>query len=301
MPAIDDVRRILTDLLGGPDATIAHRRQQAEQFAGVRPPLPDGLKLRARTLGGVAVEEIAPIHAAPSPVFLHLHGGGYVMGAPPDSRPFTTELALRAQIRVISVDYRLAPASPFPAAVDDAVAVYRALLAEGVPAYAIAVGGESAGGGLAISLLLAARDAGLPMPLCAVAMSPWANLRCEGASYDDLHGVDPLLTRAVLQEMAHQYLQDAEADHPLASPALARLHGLPPMLIQVGSDEVLLDDARLLAERASAAGVAVTLQTWPGMIHVWHMFHPILPEGGEAIGQVCAFLDARWRTVAEQR
>lgn len=255
---IDAIRAMLISLLGGPDASIAHRRAQAAAFADNQPPLPPGLSIAQVTLGGRPAETLE-VEGGTSPNrFLHLHGGGYVMGDPVGSRGFTTALALAAGVRVVSLDYRLAPEHPYPAAVDDALAAYADLLALGTRPSCIAIGGESAGGGLTIAALLAIRDAGLPMPACAVAMSPWVDLTCAGVSYTSCAARDPLLTRGVLLEMADQYLAGQDPCGPYASPVGADLSGLPPLLIQVGADEVLLDDAVALARRAEAAGVTTT-------------------------------------------
>jgi acetyl esterase/lipase len=289
---IEAVRQMLTALLGGPDASIAHRQTQSAVFAAAQPPLPTGLAASAETRAGVAVERLAP--AAPAALtLLHLHGGGYVMGDPASSRGLTTRLALTVPATVFSVDYRLAPQHPFPAAADDALAVYANLVQGGADPGRLAVIGESAGGGLAVATLLAARDAGLPMPAACVALSPWTDLACAGGSHTALHGRDPLLTRDVLLEMAQLYLAGRAATEPLASPLHADLTGLPPLLIQAGAEEVLLDDAVGLAEAARASGVEVELQVWPEMIHVWQMFGDALPEALDAIAAIRAFLLAR--------
>ena len=294
MTPIEQVRSFLADLIGGPDTPFMERRKQAAQFeaAFVMPP---GVEASAGNLGGIAVEWIVPTGAAATPVVFHLHGGGYVLGTPGGSRPFTTELALRTKARIVSVDYRLAPEHPYPAAVNDAVRAYAALLADGIPSKAIAVGGESAGGGLAIAMLLAARDQGLEMPACAFAISPWTDLTCEGDSFDAKASVDPLLTRRSLKEMGDAYIANGDARAPYASPLYADLRGLPPLLIHVGSDEVLLDDSTLLHRRATTAGVEATLNVADGMIHVWHMFHAMLPEGAAAIGEIAAFANTHWK------
>lgn len=292
---IDAIRAMLLSLLGGPDATIEHRRAQAAVFAASQPPPPPGLRIASTVLGGAPAEVIELERGAGPGRFLHLHGGGYVMGDPGGSRPFTAALALATGARVVSLDYRLAPEHPYPAAVDDALAAYAGLLAEGAPASSIAIGGESAGGGLTVAALLAIRDAGLPLPACAVAMSPWADLTCAGASHATCADRDPLLTRGVLLEMAEQYLQGQDPRAPRASPAGADLTGLPPILIQVGADEVLLDDAITLARRAEAAGVHAELEVWPDMIHVWQMFCGALPEADDAIGRIAGFLARCWK------
>ena len=289
---IDAVRRMLGDLLGGPDASIAHRRAQSAVFAAAQPPLPAGLTATAVTLAGVPIERLDPAQTA-SLTVLHLHGGGYVMGDPAGSRGLTTRLALGLPATVFSVDYRLAPAHAFPAAVEDAVAVYEDLLRSGTNPKRLAVIGESAGGGLAVALLVAARNAGLPLPGAGVALSPWVDLSCSGASHTVMHGRDPLLPRDVLLEMARLYCGDIDLRAPLASPIAADLTGLPPLLIQAGSDEVLCDDAMGLAARGRACGVPVDLQIWPDMIHVWQMFGEVLPQAAQAIAAIRAFVLAR--------
>lgn len=291
---IDAIRGMLLSLLGGPDASIAHRRAQSALFAASQPPPPAGLRIAPITLSGVPGEAIEVEADAGPNTFLHLHGGGYVMGDPPGSRGFTTTLAFATRARVVSLDYRLAPAHPFPAAVDDALAAYRALLEAGTPPARIAIGGESAGGGLAIAALLAIREAGLPLPAAGVAMSPWVDLACKGGSYDERADRDPLLTRGVLLEMADQYLQGQDPRLPLASPVTADFTGLPRLLIQAGSDEVLLDDAITLAQQAQAAGVAAELEVWPDMIHVWQMFGGLLPEADQAVARIADFLTQTW-------
>ena len=287
MKPIDQVKAYLADLVGGPDTPWQERRVQSAKFADafVAPP---GVRIEPGTLGRVGCEWVSPADARPKTVFLHLHGGGYVMGSPALSRVLTCQLALSREMRVVSVDYRLAPEAPFPAAVDDALAAYRALL-ETTAARDIAVGGESAGGGLAVAMLVAARDAGLPMPSCAVALSPWTDLTCTAASFDVNAANDPLLTRRSLHDMAVAYLAGADERNPLASPHFANLTGLSPLLVHAAGEEVLLDDALRLCARAREQGVRAEIEVWPEMIHVWHMFHPLLPEATHATEKVVEF------------
>ena len=291
MEAIDEVRRFLAELTGPADTPITRCVEQAKAFAEATP-LADGVTVAAAELGGGDPRrgQRNPDLAAP-PRRRLCHGrSGRVTRLHDRIRP-----AVGA--RVVSVDYRPAPDYPFPAAVEDALAVYRSLIEVGVPARALAVGGESAGGGLAIALLLAIRKAGLPLPACAVAMSPWTNLLCEGDTYVSQAARDPLLTRSMLLEMAGTYLAGADPRSPLASPGLADLTGLPPLLIQTGGAEVLLSDAERLAQGAREAGVAAKLEVWDDMIHIWHMFHAMLPQGAEAIDRVADFVLSPWSPV----
>ncbi|HVP85856.1 MAG TPA: alpha/beta hydrolase [Rhizomicrobium sp.] len=292
MDQIDQVREMLAGLIGGPDTPFMQRRAQSEAFAAafVAPP---GLHIEQGELGGVPVEWIVPDGADRAPVLFHLHGGGYVLGKPNGSRPFTTAFALKARARVVSVDYRLAPENPFPAGVDDGVAAYAALL-EKIPASRVAIGGESAGGGLAVAIMLAAREKNLPLPSSVLLISPWTDLSCTSETFNTKAYVDPLLTRRSLKEMADAYVPEETARSPLASPLFGDLAGLPPMLIHVGSEEVLLDDAKRLHKHASEQGVKSQIEIWHRMIHVWHMFHPMLAEGDVAIRKLAEFARAHW-------
>jgi phosphinothricin tripeptide acetyl hydrolase len=293
MKPIDQVRAMLKALIGSPDTPFMVRRAQSEAFAASFQ-IPATIKVEPGGHGGIPVEWIRPANAAGNHVFFHLHGGGYVLGKPAASRPLTTELARELRANVVSVDYRLAPEHPFPAAVEDALAAYRGLLASGHEPGAIAAGGESAGGGLAVATLIAARDAGLPLPAAVVAISPWVDMRCNSASFATKAESDPMLTQWSLREMADAYLGGSLATSSLASPALADLRRLPPLLIQVGSEEVLLDDARALHHRAFADNVDAHIEIWPEMIHVFQMFNSVLEEGGQAIRRIAEFVTTAW-------
>ena len=280
--------------------------EQRELFHGMIAgiPLPADVVTTPGELGGVpvlTVEVTGATEAAgegPVPVLLYFHGGAYVLGSADDSAGLASDVARRAGVRAISVDYRLAPEHPFPAAVDDAVAAYRALLDSGTPSSAIAFVGESAGGGLVAATLAALGDAGLPQPACAAVFSPWADLTVSGNSAVGKAKADPALSPEALRTRARDYLRDADPGTPLASPIFADLTGLAPLLIQVGSHEVLLDDAVRLAARAGEHDVAVRLQVWPGVPHVFQAFAALLDEAGAALDEAAAFLRAGLRSAA---
>jgi epsilon-lactone hydrolase len=221
---------------------------------------------------------------------LYLHGGGYAMGSPQTFRDLTSRIGRAAGARVLVPDYRLAPEHPFPAAVNDAVASYRWLLAQGAAPEQVVIAGDSAGGGLTLATLVALRDQGDPLPAAGVCESPWVDMEGTGGSMNTRAAVDPLMERAVVQQMAAQYLAGADPRSPLAAPLHADLAGLPPLLIQVGECETLLDDAVRVAARAQAAGVDVTLEEFEGMPHVWHFFASFLPEAREAIQRIGDFV-----------
>lgn len=235
---------------------------------------------------------------AGSPVVLYFHGGGYVMGSVNTIRPLAANLAVAAGARVLALGYRLAPEHPFPAAVDDAVAAWRWLLDGGADPAAVAFGGDSAGGGLTVAALLAARDQGVPRPAAAVCISPWVDLTLAGESYDRNAATDPDVLRWRLEEMARLYLAGADPRIPLASPVFGDLAGLPPLLVHAGTSELLEDDAVLLTAVARTAGVSVTLELYQDMIHVWHAYAPGLPEGTAGIERIAAWLGERWAPTA---
>ncbi len=224
---------------------------------------------------------------------LYFHGGAYAVGSAADSVGLVSDIVRRAGALAYAVEYRLAPENPYPAAVDDALAAYRGLLDSGVDPASVAVVGESAGGGLALALLLRARDEGLPMPAVAAVLSPWADLTMSGASLMGKAQADPALTADALALRARSYLAGTSSKTAYASPALADLRRLPPLLIQAGSAEILLDDAVRLAARAAADDVAVTLEVVPGAPHVFQGFAAVLDEGGIALDHVGEFLRGR--------
>ena len=253
-------------------------------------PMEDDIVCARLGAGGVPAEWITAPNAADDRVLLHLHGGGYVIGTMRGYRAILARLSRASGCRVLGIEYRLAPENPFPAAVDDSVAAYRWLLAQGYDPRKIALTGDSAGGGLVVALLVALRYLGEPMPAAGVCMSAWVDLEGTGESMTTKAEEDPIVQKEMLDFMAQLYLGDRDRKTPLASPLYADLRGLPPLLIQVGSAETLLDDSTRLAERARAAGVEVDLQVWDDMIHVWPLFAPVLPEGQQAIEQIGDFI-----------
>jgi acetyl esterase/lipase len=257
-----------------------------------RIPVPDDVQQSPTTIGGVgAIEVTVPgADADADGVILYLHGGVYVIGTAAATVPLVGELARRTGTRAVTLDYRLAPEHPYPAAVADAQDAYQGLLEQGVDAGQIALAGESAGGGLAVATLLALRDAGIPLPSCAFLMSPYADLTLSGDSIADREAVDRTLTPEGLRLRMPDYVAGADASDPLISPVFADLTGLPPLLIQVGSNEILLSDALRLAERAATDDVTVTLDVTDGVGHVFQAFAAMLDEADAALVRASAFL-----------
>ena len=271
------------------EPSIAEMRAGMEAMAGAAV-IPADVKREKVSAGGVPAEWVVAENADPDRVILYLHGGGYVIGSINTHRELGSRLSRAAAARVLLIDYRLAPEHPHPAAVDDAVAAYRWLLSQGVNPSRLAIGGDSAGGGLTVATLVAVRDAGLPVPAAGVCLSPWVDLEGIGESMTTKAAADPMVQRDGLLKMAAAYLAGQNPRTPLASPLYADLSGLPPLLIQVGTAETLLDDSTRLAERARKSGVQVTLEPWEDMIHVWQAFASLLPEGRQAIDRIGEFV-----------
>ncbi|MBF6571441.1 MAG: alpha/beta hydrolase [Candidatus Binataceae bacterium] len=250
-------------------------------------------------IAGVGAEWIQAPNADHYRTILYLHGGGYAGGSIASHRELAARLSKAAAARCLVLDYRLAPENPFPAAVDDATAAYQwLLLDQKYQPTRIAIAGDSAGGGLTIATLVNLRDKQLPLPGAAACISPWVDLAVSGASALTNAERDALVSRDILQMFVKMYLGDRDPRIPLASPLYADLRGLPPLLIQVGSSEVLLDDAKQIGERAQAAGVSVELEVWPNMQHVWHWFAPTLDKGQQAIEQIGGFIRQRTQAPA---
>ena len=272
--------------------TVVEMRARIAEV-GERFPAPAEAEVTPVTVAGRPAEWVAAPGSSADRAVLYLHGGGYVIGSCDTHRNLAYNLSAASKARVLLLDYRLAPESPFPAAVEDAVAAYCWLLDEGFAPGRLSIGGDSAGGGLTVAVLVALRYRGQPMPAAGLCLSPWVDMEGVGASMTAKADEDPTLNHEVLLWFSERYLAGADARAPLAAPIYADLAGLPPLLVQVGTAEVLLDDSLRLAECARAAGVDVSLDVAYDMMHVWHLFEPVLDEAGEAIARAGAFLRGR--------
>lgn len=286
-------RRRHPGLRAGPDSYRSVRRLLDSAAARVN--LPPDIHVEPADAGGVPGEWVTAPGSRADQVVLYLHGGGYVAGSPASHRALTAAISRAARVRVLAIDYRLAPEHPFPAALDDAAAAYTWLLGQGFRASSIGVGGDSAGGGLTAALLVRLRDAGRPLPGAAFMFSPWTDLAGTGESARTRAGLDPMIVGDLAHHGSFYVGPGGDPRHPLISPIHAALHDLPPLLIQVGTHEVLHDDAARLAERARAAGGRVELDVWHGMIHVFQAFPRFLPEARRAITRIGEFLRAELR------
>ena len=257
-----------------------------------RIPKKRNVKYETCEIEGLHAEWITAPGASAERVILYLHGGAYIFGSVNTHRLVASNLSRITKARVLVVEYRLAPEHPFPAAVDDALIAYRWLLSQGISPKSLAVAGDSAGGGLTVALLVAARDAGESLPAAAVCLSPFVDMALTGASMKTKAKADVILPTDLIPPVVKAYLGEADPYTPLASPLYADLHSLPPLLIQVGTDEVLLDDAVRLAAQARAAGVEVTLEVWDEMFHAWQTVGNMLPEARQAMARIGQFVHA---------
>ena len=275
-------------LFGG--SLLEMRARWNEQAAGT--PDAPGVRAEGVNADGVAATWFHP-ESPEEGAIVYLHGGGYVLGSIATHRLLMGGLAVAARRSVLGVDYRLAPEHPHPAAVDDAETVYRWLLGRGVDPATVVVAGDSAGGGLTVATLLRLREGRHPLPAGGVCISPWTDLTLSGDTMVTKAAVDPLVTREILEMGARAYVAAGDAKAPTISPLFADLRGLPPLLVQVGTEEMLLDDAKRLADAGTRAGVDVSLEVWDDMFHVWHAFALLLPEGQRAIDRIGAWVRAR--------
>ncbi len=294
-PEIAGVRALLAARQpepGSPGPSFADRRTAMDAI-GEQGALPTGCFHEPMTLGGVRCERVVPQGAIAGRTLLYLHGGAYTAGSPRSHRPLVARLAEAAHAIAIAADYRLGPEHRFPAAVEDAVAVYRALLEGGTEPGRLVVAGDSAGGGLALSLALALKAAGLPQPAGFFVISPWADLTQSGASYAAKAATDPMISKAGLDDNALAYLGGLDAHDPLASPVFGDFEGVAPVLIQTGSEEALLSDSITMADVLAHARVDVRLEVWPEMIHVFHAWGGGLQAARRAIRLAGVWIDDR--------
>src|SRR6476661_221696 len=272
-------------------SSVDEQRRLLKELVSAQP-LPAEVTVTAAAQGGVPTAEVTVDGIEPRHTVLYFHGGVYVIGDAFLAAELASQVGRRTQARVISVDYRLAPEHPYPAAVEDALAAYEALLQAGVASSGIVFAGESAGGGLAVATMVNARDHGLPLPAAALAMSPYVDLTLAGTTLETRHEADPLLSRELLEPRVIDYTSGHDPALGLISPIFADLAGLPPLIIQAGTHEVLLDDALRLARRAATADVEARLEITPGVPHVFQAYHAILDEATAARNQAGRFLSA---------
>src|SRR6476619_1398741 len=273
------------------DSDVSEQRRLLKELASTQP-LPTDVTVTAAELGGVPTAEITIDGIEPRHVVLYFHGGVYVIGDAFQAAGLAAQIGRRTRAKVISVDYRLAPEHPYPAAVDDALAAYQALLDNGTAPSDIAFAGESAGGGLAVATLVNARDHGLPLPAAAYLMSPYADLTVAGTTLETKREVDVLMSQKALQSRVADYTSGQDPALGLISPIFADLSGLPPLIIQAGTHEVLLDDAVRLARQAAVADVEVSLDITPGAPHVFQAYYLLLDEAAPALDRAGQFLMA---------
>jgi acetyl esterase/lipase len=258
-------------------------------MSNINIPLPAGINVAPQfTIGGMPAERLTP--ANPMPHILYLHGGGFTTGSPRSHRSLVARLCLACQASATVLDYRLAPEHPFPTPLEDCVSAYLALLEAGIMPQNIIIMGDSAGGNLVLTTLLKLRENGVPLPAAGVCLSPVTDLAMTGESFHTKASVEIMFKPSMARLMYPLYYGTLNPQYPLISPLYADLKGLPPLFIQVGTDEILLDDAVRFAERAKAAGVDVTLEVWQGMWHVWQICAPFMPEAQQAIDTLSAFV-----------
>jgi epsilon-lactone hydrolase len=288
-PALQGILDAIRSAPSRTDLSLMQLRQQLEDQAKLAPLAPD-IRCKPVAADTVPCEWVLAPGADQRTAVLYLHGGGYYRGSLNTHRELCSRLSRAAGAAVLNVGYRLAPEHPFPAALEDALAAWRWLTGMGVPHGRIVAAGDSAGGGLAVALMFVLRDRGEPLPGAGVLLSPWTDLEQTGPSIRARQAADPSLTKAYLDRFAAAYLDGAPVRDPRASPLYGDVNGLPPLLIQVGTAEILEDDAVRFADKVRGAGGQVALERWPDMIHVWHRYAARLPEAQAAIDRIGAFV-----------
>ena len=287
--AFDDLMHLLEVLPESNDTSFESRRINLEEKLA-QLPMVEGVIGEPVRMDHINAQWLLPAEISSDLVVLFLHGGGYCLGSNLTHQSMVSYIANGLQAKALMIEYRLAPENPFPAALEDAVKAYQWLLSQGYLPERLIIAGDSAGGGLTLATMMHLRDKDITLPAAGVCLSPWADLSASGDSYRTKAEEDPIVQQAPILELAEAYLAGEDPKTPLASPVFGDLTGLPPLLIQVGSSEVLLDDSRRLAANAKTAGVEVSLEVWDQMVHVWQLFSAILPEGREAIEEVVRFI-----------
>ena len=287
-------RTVLRKMFKNQNLPIAELRASGLKNSKRMGGAPKTVKVEKIDIDGIQAEWLTPLDASHEQVILYLHGGGYVTGSIETYRMMCGLLANYTGVKVLIPNYRLAPENPYPAALDDALKVYRWLLEQGYSSANIIVAGDSAGGGLSLAAVLALRDKNESLPAAVVCLSPWADLTLKNETHTTKAEAEAVLRTDVLREWALCYTDETNLDNPLVSPIYADFHGFPPLLIQVGSDEILLGDSILLAEKAKADGVQVELKIWDGMFHVWHVLGDLIPESKMAFEEIGQFVRARF-------
>ena len=283
-------RGALRRFFKGLTLSVTETRLRGERNARWLGKVPKSIQVEQVNIDGTHAELLNFSDTNPQKIILFLHGGGYVTGSALTHRMMCALLAKATGAKVLVPDYRLAPEHPFPAALEDTLKVYRWLLAQGYSSANIIIAGDSAGGGLSVAATLALRDAGASLPAAVVCLSPWADLTLKGQSHLTKAKSEAVLRTEVLREWASCYTDESNLNNPLVSPVYADFHGFPPLLIEVGSEEILLDDARMLADKANADGVDVTLNIWDGMWHVWQALGDVIPENKKAFEEIGQFV-----------
>jgi monoterpene epsilon-lactone hydrolase len=296
-PQLEQIIQLIRSRPVREEGTIEKTRQEFEALAWLFPVAAD-IKRQPASANGVPGEWISAPNSTDAATILYLHGGGYTIGSVNTHANMVSRICRASGARAFSLNYRLAPEHPYPAAVEDATKAYRWLLGQGIRPESIVISGDSAGGGLSLATLLALKAAGDPLPGAAVLLSPWTDLLGTGDSLKTRAAADPMINPELIVQGATQYHGSTPASDPLVSPLYGDFHGLPPMLIQVGDAEVLLDDSTRVAEKAKAAGVDVTIEVWDEMIHVFQIFAPTLPEGQQAIDRIGEFVKQHVQTKA---
>jgi acetyl esterase/lipase len=283
-----EIEAVLADIDAHPWPDDIHAARALYDAMG--PPIAPDIATAIVRIGDVRAQILTPPDSDPDRVVLFLHGGGFVYGSLASHGGMAAEIARSSRCRCLQLDYRLAPEHPFPAAVDDACAACEWLAGQPFTPAKTAIVGDSAGGGLVMSTLVALKAAGRPLPGAAVCISPWVDMQATGESYRTRQAIDPMIDRGVVDLVTRLYLNGQDPTVPTASPIRADLRGMPPLLIQVGEREILFSDAESLARKAEACGIDVTFEEWPGMVHVWHLYYPMLSAGRDAIARIGAFI-----------